>query len=117
MNIINVTPHPINFRNEDGTEFEIAPCGVVLNATAVNESAGQHISGVELVSVRFTADEQNKRALETLESENPGAIIVGSMIAAQGFPGRVVAMIAATGYERRPPAEKRMNPRKFTVFS
>ncbi|OHB04294.1 MAG: hypothetical protein A3B14_01960 [Candidatus Zambryskibacteria bacterium RIFCSPLOWO2_01_FULL_45_21] len=116
MVIINVTPHPINFRAEDGTEFEVAPSGVVVNAAPVEEPAGNHPSGVELVRVRFVPDATSSEAIDRLERENPGAIIVGSMIAAQGFPGRVVAMIATPGYERRPPAEKRMRPDKFTVF-
>lgn len=42
--------------------------------------------------------------------------IVGSIIAAQAYPGEVVAMTPAPGYERVAPAEKRMNPHKFTIF-
>lgn len=116
VKIINATPHAINFRDEDGTEFEIPPCGFTINALAQNEDAGKHAAGVDLVRVRFTADQQAEACLEELERENPGAVIVGSMIAAQAFPGRVVAMIAATGYERRPPSEKRMRPDRFTTF-
>ena len=114
--MINVTPHALNFRNEDGTEFELAPSGVVINATPTDEPAGLHASGAELVRVRFVANSDAITALDKLEAENPGAVIVGSMIAAQAFPGRVVGMVAAVGYERRPPAEKRMNPNKFTTF-
>jgi hypothetical protein len=116
MKIVNVTPHPINFRTEAGEEFEIAPSGVIVNAMAVEESAGQHGCGAKLVRVRFVPDAASTEAVDRLERENPGCIIVGSMIAAQGFPGRVVAMVATPGYERRPPAEKRMRPDKFTVF-
>jgi hypothetical protein len=114
--IVNVTPHVLNFRNSDGSEFEVAPSGVVVNATSTDEPAGSHPSGAELVRVRFVANADATAALEKLEEENPGAVIVGSMFAAQGFPGRVVAMIAAPGFERRPPAEKRMRPDRFTTF-
>jgi len=41
---------------------------------------------------------------------------VGSIIAAQAYPGQVVAMTPTPGYERVPPAEKRMNPDKFNIF-
>jgi len=116
LKIINVTKHSLNFRAEDGAEFEIAPSGVVIDSTAHDEPAGVHPSGAELVRVRFIANAASAEALDQLERENPGAIIVGSMFAAQGFPGRVVAMIATPGYERRPPAEKRMRPDKFTTF-
>lgn len=115
--IVNVTPHALNFKDSDGTEFEVPTSGVVINASAVEESAGRHASGVELVSVRFVPNPDAITTLDKIEAENPGAVIVGSIIAAQAFPGRVFALTAAPGYERRPPAEKRMNPNKFTTFA
>lgn len=115
-NIINVTSHVLNFRANDGTEFEVLPSSVLINATAVDEPAGLHSSGAELVRVRFVANRDAIEAINRLESQNPGAIIVGSMFAAQAFPGRVFAVIAAPGFERRPSAEKRMRPDKFTTF-
>jgi len=114
--IINTTPHSIRMQNAAGEVFEVAPCGVLINAKATEMAAGRHLSGAELVKVSFIADEANKAALDRLETENPGAIIVGSMIAAQAFPGRVVAMIAAPGFERVPPDQKRMRDDKFTTF-
>ena len=42
--------------------------------------------------------------------------IVGSIIAAQAYPGDVVGMTPAPGYERVAPNEKRMSLDKFTVF-
>jgi hypothetical protein len=116
VTIINVSPHTLNFRNEDGTEFEVAPSGVVINATPVEEVVGTHPSGAELTKVKFESSAEALEAIEKLERENPGAVIVGSMIAAQAFPGRVFGMVAAKGYERRPPAEKRMNPNRYTSF-
>lgn len=115
-NIINVSPHALNFRNADGSEFVVEPSGVVINATAVDERVGVHPSGAELFRVRFEPNAEAISAIAKLEVDNPGAVIVGSMIAAQAFPGRVVGMIAAEGFERRPPAEKRMRPDRFTTF-
>lgn len=116
MKIVNTTPHPINFREEDGTEFEVPVSGVLINATPVEEVIGVHPSGAEIVKVKFASSPEAMAQIERLEQENPGAVIVGSMIAAQAFPGRVFAMVACPGYERRPPAEKRMNPRRFASF-
>ena len=64
----------------------------------------------------FSAFVTREKALAKLEQENPDAIIIGSIIAAQAFPGRVLAMVPAPGFERVPPAEKRMRDDKFTVF-
>jgi hypothetical protein len=114
--IINTTPHPVRFQNSDGDVFEVEPCGVLVNARPVEEFAGWHTSGAELVRTRFEADPASEEALSRLEAENPGAIIIGSIIAAQAFPGRVLAMVPAQGFERVPPAEKRMRDDKFTTF-
>ena len=116
MNIVNVTPHPLNFLSSDGSEFEVAPSGVILNAVPEAEPAGNHPSGVELVRTRFIASPESELELQKLENDNPGSVVVGSMLAAQAFPGRVLAVTPVPGYERRPPAEKRMNPERFTVF-
>ena len=116
MKIINTTPHVIRLQNSAGEVYEVEPCGVLVNAHPVEEPAGKHPSGAELVRTRFVADPASEEALAKLEQENPGAIIIGSIIAAQAFPGRVFAMVPAPGFERVPPAEKRMRDDKFTTF-
>jgi hypothetical protein len=116
MKIISVTPHPITFQTPEGEVYELHPCGVVINATPVEEPAGLHPSGAELVRTRFVASPEAEEALARLEAENPGAVIVGSIIAAQAFPGRVFALVPVKGFERVPPAEKRMRDDKFTTF-
>jgi len=114
--IINVTPHPVTFQNREGNVYIVEPCGVLVNARPVEEAAGTHPSGAELVRTRFEADPASEEALARLEDENPGVVIVGSIIAAQAFPGRVFAMVPVPGFERVPPAEKRMRDDKFTAF-
>src|SRR5690606_41634871 len=116
MKLINTTPHPIRIQNTDGEVFEVDPCGILINARPVEEVAGTHPSGATLVRTRFEADPASEEALARLEQENPDAIIVGSIIAAQAFPGRVFAMVPVPGFERVPPAEKRMRTDKFTTF-
>ena len=116
-NIINTTPHDITMTDlATGEVYSVPPCGTIINATATDEVVGTHPAGATLVRVRFSADEKNSAALAALEAAHPGAIIVGSLIAAQAFPGRVLAMVAAPGFERVPPAEKRMRDDRFTIF-
>ncbi len=114
--IINTTPHSITMQDADGHIYTVEPCGVLISARPVEEAAGVHPSGAELVRTRFEADPASEEALAKLEKENPDAVIVGSIIAAQAFPGRVLAMVPAPGFERVPPAEKRMRDDKFTTF-
>lgn len=114
--IVNTTPHAITMMAQDGTVYTVPPCGTLINARAIEEPAGTHPSGAELVRTRFIADPDSEEALARIEAENPGAIIIGSIIAAQAFPGRVLAMVPAPGFERVPPAEKRMRDDRFTTF-
>jgi hypothetical protein len=117
MKIINTTAHPIRFQfPTSGEIFEVPPCGVVINAQAVEEHVGTHPCGAELVRTRFEATPEAEEALNKLHAEDPDAIIVGSIIAAQAFPGRVFAMVPVPGFERVPPAEKLMQADKFITF-
>lgn len=112
---VNTTPHPLTLRDEKGADHTVPPCGILVNARAVEEPAGER-DGVQFVSTRFVADEQSARALDEIEAIHPGAFVIGSIIAAQAFPGRVLAMVPAPGFERAPINEKRMRLDKFTVF-
>lgn len=114
--IINVTAHNIRFQNKDEVVYEIPPCGVVISATAIEEYAGTHPSGAELVRTRFTASQEMSDALARLEEKYPDTIIVGSIIAAQAFPGRIFGMVPIQGFERVSYAEKRMRDDKFVTF-
>lgn len=116
MNIINTTPHTVTFRNLDKTEFTVEPCGILINARIIEKHISIHPSGADLVRAYFISDYENSLALAELETANPDALIVGSIIAAQAFPGRVFGLTSAPGFERVPVDQKRMNPDKFTTF-
>jgi len=112
---INTTPHPITFQDSQGGVVTVPSCGHLVNARPIEEPAGGR-DGVQFVRTRFEADEASVRILNEIERQYPGAFIIGSIIAAQAFPGRVLAMVPVPGFERVPPAEKRMRVDKFTVF-
>jgi hypothetical protein len=70
---------------------------------------------VTLVTPSFHPTEEGWDLIE--KAYNDGAtLIIGSIIAAKSYPGKVAAMVATPGYERVPPAEKRASATKFTVF-
>ena len=115
-NFINTTPHPITFRNADGSDFTVPPCGYILSAKPVETLAWTTAAGIELVRTEFEGTEEGCDWIAKTQHENPGNLIIGSIIAAQAYPGRVVAMTPASGFERVPVNEKRMNPDKFTIF-
>ena len=123
--IVNTTPHPINFLNKEG-EMVVVPSSVapgektspwVVNAKAVEEKIGE-----DLVHTVFIGTPEGKAILDKIEEwareegiEN--LRVIGSIVAAQAYPGRVLGMVPVPGFERVPPAEKRMTAQKFTVYT
>ncbi len=115
VSIFNTTPHAINFGVGDEVK-EVPTSGVLINATASEEVVASE-GGVDFVRTKFTGNDEGRAIIAAMKAANPDAVIVGSIIAAQAYPGEVVAMTPLPGYERVAPAEKRMNPHKFTTFA
>lgn len=112
--VINTTPHPITFMEEDGTIVSV-PTSVIINAK-VQEEVVKTSNGVTFVKSTFVGSEEGQKTIETIQQVNPDALIIGSIIAAQTFPKIVFGMTPCKGFERVAPAEKRMSTVKFTTF-
>ena len=120
MIVFNTTPHSITFRTPGGRDIILESCGI-LNAAVVEEVVKTADCDVELVKTSFKETDDAEQFIEKLEAigrkDHIGTAIIGSMIAAQAYPGRVYAMCPFSDeYLRVPPAEKRMSLTKFTVF-
>ncbi len=120
VEIVNACKHALTFGNPENPKDDagivmVPPCGIVMNAELKQEPAGKK-GGAEIGKMSIWQDPASTAALEAIEKEHPDAIIVGSMIAAQAYPGRVFAMVPLPGFEREASDKKRMNPRKFTVY-
>ena len=114
VTIFNATPHPVRFWKEGWDEPVEVETDAIVNAKAQEEVVSVE-NDVTYVITTFTPVKDENYNIAFNAHKN-GAIVVGSIIAAQAFPKTVVAMTPAPGYERVAPAEKRMNPDKFTVF-
>lgn len=113
---INTTPHALNFVNPDGEEFVVEKSRWLLNA-AVEEKIVRSENGIQFVETVFRPSEEGWKMIAEIRAEHgANCVIIGSLIAAQAYKGAVVAMVAAPGFERVPPAEKKMNAKKFTIF-
>ena len=115
VTIFNATPHPIRFWKEGWDEPVEVETDVLINAKPEETVVKVNGDGITFVKTVFlpVKDENYEKAMRWREG---GVIVIGSIIAAQAFPGEVVAMTPAPGFERVPPDQKRMNPDKFTVF-
>ena len=116
--IVNTTPHPLTIQDMDGRLVTIpSDPEYVLNATCV-----EHNVTNLLVKSEFVGLPEGQGIILRIQSKvaqlYPGKqlMIVGSIIAAQAYPGQVVSVCPVPGYERVAPSEKRMRCDKFTVF-
>jgi len=115
VTIVNVTPHALTF--QDGDDVVSVPVsGIIIGASMVEQevAAVGVVTFVETVAFATTTGADQITAIRAEHGDN--VIIVGSIIAAQAYKGNVAAMVPAVGFERVPPAEKRMRTDKFTIF-
>ena len=112
--ILNTCPHPCHFL-VDGEVVEV-PASPFVTAAKVEETFLREKSGITFVKAVPTGKPEQEQQLRKIKEQMPDLIIIGSIMAAQAYPGLVCSMIPAPGFERVPPGEKRMLPDKFTVF-
>ena len=115
--VVNTTPHRITMQDVDGSLVSISSdAEYLVNAKAVETEVDSDIVATEFVGCE--EGETRLAAIEAWAKENgvERLRIVGSMLAAQAYPERVVGMCPVQGFERVAPAEKRMRCDKFTTF-
>jgi hypothetical protein len=115
---LNLTPHTLIFGSgidePINTAFRVPVSGYVLNAVPTMREIGKH-NGIQQVRTEFVPT--SSRVVDLLiRLDMAGIVIIGSQIAAQAYAGMVHSVIAATGFERVAPDQKRMNPNKFNVY-
>ena len=116
--MVNTTPHPVNIQDKDGNVQIVSNNPELL----INAAASEACVSPFLVKTLFHGTEEGAQKIEKIEDwakENfptDTLILVGSIIAAQAYPGKVFGLTPVPGYERVSPAEKRMNCDKFTTF-
>jgi len=114
---VNLTPHVIRFWQKSWAEPVEVESDGILSATVVERPTRGVHKELEYVTPTFKGNESGYKLVAAMCDEyGEDTLLIGSIIAAQAYPGHVVTMVAAPGYERVPPAEKRMRPDKFTVY-
>lgn len=119
ITVINSTPHPLTFQDGDNI-VSVPVSGILINGKPV-ETFSHLVGKARMVKTIFEGNQEGRDAIALIEkiavsSGIENLIIIGSIIAAQAYPGMVAAMIPAPGFERVPPDQKRMGVDKFTTF-
>jgi len=113
---INTTPHNITLKSIlTEEEFVIPASGILINSKPQEITAGGQNS-IKFVKTTFVSNQEDIDKINQLEQQYPNCIIIGSIIAAQAYPGIVFGMIPYPGLERVPVEQKKMQAEKFTVF-
>lgn len=117
--VVNTTPHNITIQDMNGNLLEV-PTSELLNAKPVAVPYGN--SGL-FVTTEFVGSPEGEQLIVDIRNEfnetqdsNDTLVIVGSIIAAQAYPGQVAGMVPVPGYERVAPDQKRMRCDKFTIY-
>ena len=118
--IVNTTPHPIVFENTTGVLVTVENDPALLINARVEETLVSSENGVDFVKSTFIPSEEGSLILDEIEEfareSGKRVVVIGSIITAQAFPGRVFGMTPVPGYERVAPSEKRMSVTKFVTF-
>lgn len=115
--VVNTTPHPVTMQDMDGTLVYV-PNSILINAKAVERKVSDLF-----VKTEFVGTDEGKINIADIKADfarqfhNGTLIIIGSIIAAQAYPGEVVAMTPVESFERVAPEQKRMRCDKFTTFA
>ena len=95
--------------------MEVQSSGIIIIADSMEEVVYEN-EELKLVTPTFISTIGGEDAIQYINEKLPGAIIVGSIIAAQAYPKKIVAMIPHPDFVRVPPAEKKMLTNRFTIY-
>lgn len=124
VKILNTTPHPLTFQ-DDNNVVSVPVSGIVINGRPVEKEVplSEHmIEGglkgkMTLVQTEFVTDSASMELIHVMEELcGDDVLFIGSLAAAQAYPGTILAMIPQPGFERVPPEQKRMRVDRFTTF-
>lgn len=99
-----------------GKVVSIPPSGTIISSTPVEKNKGKHPSGAKLFTLTFKPQSESLKKLVELEKRHPEAILIGGIINATTFSGRIYGICPVPGYERVAVGEKLIRTDKFLIF-
>lgn len=115
MQIINTTQYTLIFEDKKGNRYKVTPQELI-QAYIEFFMAGENQHDIVLKKINYTSTSESIQTLQKMEKEYPDAIIVGHLIAAQAFPGRVFALCPIDGYEKVKNTDKIYKDWEFITF-
>lgn len=97
--VYNATLHDLNFWFEGGVV--VAPPDQLINAHMMSRTV-EHTPEYNLVEVTYTQTEEGRETIRSIRERDPKALIVGSVIAANAYPGEIVSPIPVNASRKHP---------------
>lgn len=117
IKVVNTTPHLITMTDKNLSFIaNVDPCGVLINAKPVATPVVSNIPGVAFQRTGFQADADTLDMLSAFKAVHPDVVVIGSMVAAQAYPGLVVAMVPHPDFVRVHPQDKKMLIDSYIVY-
>lgn len=116
VTIMNVTPHDLIFQDDSWDDVVVAPSEFVISADTYDSVVKFH-GEARLVYLEFRPRRENVEWIEDMKRRYPSILLVGSVVAAQAYPGDIVAPVPRFRGERGGKRVSRplMNPNRFSV--
>lgn len=117
--LINVTPYDTDFMlgaNTKSQRIESLPPSGTKVSVLRQEPVDHEKDGTQFCKLQYVGTRGGDATIAEIKKQYPNAIIVGSLMAAQAYPGDVVALCPAEGYERVTASEKVYRLDKFIVY-
>ena len=105
VTFVNITTHDFNMVNKKGETIVIHKSGFVVNARERLEMIQSYDNGAVIKNLSWEEDPVGRIKLDILQKRYPGAIVLGSKIAAHGYPGEICfcrKLVPEYFKERRP---------------
>jgi hypothetical protein len=117
LEVINVTAHPLIFWDEQWPDSVTVESECVINASPSTRVFDIRLHPVvhTLATVSYKENYEGRQILDNLKQMYPSALVIGSIITAQGFPEEVYAPIPHVR-GRKNPDNRLLKPNRFTVY-
>ena len=89
ITFVNVTSHDFHMVSKTGDTIVIPRSGFTVNTREIIQVLKTLDGGVVISELSWTEDPIGRIKLDILKQRYPNAIIIGSKIAAQGYPGEI----------------------------
>lgn len=115
-NIINTRPHFLRFQTASGEVYIVPSSREIISAVTVEVFVKKGNNGIGLVRPEYRPTPEGWKTLKKLKEKHPNAIIVGSILTAQAYPGEIYAPVPLKGFEKVANDQKRARDDIFTTF-